>query len=95
MRAKFRNGLDHPEPMLPGQVCRLQWTLPDVYHTFRSGHRLMIQIQGTWFPLLDRNPQVFCDIYCAKPGDYKVATQRVYRDRTHASSIVLPVIPSP
>ena len=95
LRAKFRNGLDHPEPMLPGQVCRLQWTLPDVYHTFRSGHRLMIQIQGTWFPLLDRNPQVFCDIYRAKPGDYKVATQRVYRDRTHASSIVLPVIPSP
>jgi len=95
LRAKFRNGLENPKPLVPGQVCRLQWLLPDVYHTFRSGHQLMVQIQSTWFPLLDRNPQVFCDIYRAKPEDYRSATQRVYRDRAHASALTLPVIPAP
>ncbi len=94
LRAKFRNGLDHPEPLLPGQVYRLRWTLPDVYHTFRSGHRLMVQIQSTWFPLLDRNPQIFCDIYRAQPADYQAATQRVYRDRAHASAVSFPVMPA-
>jgi putative CocE/NonD family hydrolase len=94
LRAKFRNGLENPEPMLPGQIYRLQWTLPDVYHTFRTGHRLMVQIQSTWFPLLDRNPQVFCDVYRALPEDYKIATQRIYRDRAHASSLSIPVLPA-
>ncbi|MDR3620234.1 MAG: CocE/NonD family hydrolase [Paludisphaera borealis] len=79
MRGRFRKSLTSPEPFTPNQPTAVDFTLPDVGHTFRSGHKLMIQIQSTWFPLVDRNPQTFVDIYTAKETDFQKAVQRVYR----------------
>ena len=67
--------------------------MPDVCHTFRSGHRIMVQVQSTWFPLVDRNPQTFVDIYTAKPADFRKATQRVYHCRDRASRLTVSVLP--
>jgi hypothetical protein len=66
--------------------------MPDVLHTFRAGHRIMVQIQSTWFPLVNLNPQTFCNINTASPSDFKVATQRVYRSRAAPSRLTLPVL---
>ncbi|MGA2498281.1 MAG: CocE/NonD family hydrolase [Tepidisphaeraceae bacterium] len=77
-RGKFRNSFERPEPFEPGRVTKVQYLMPDVNHTFRRGHRLMVQVQSTWFPLVDRNPQKFCDIYRASAADFQKATQRVY-----------------
>jgi predicted acyl esterase len=63
--------------------------MPDIFHTFRKGHRIMIQVQSTWFPLIDRNPQQFVDIYNAKKTDYIKATQRIYRSRRYPSYVTL------
>ena len=94
VRAKFRNSFEHPEPLVPGQVTRLDFVMPDVMHTFRRGHRLLVQVQGSWFPLVDRNPQTFVDIYRAKESDFQKASQRVYRTPTESSRIVVNVLPS-
>ena len=67
--------------------------MQDVFHTFRSGHRVMVQVQSSWFPLVDRNPQVFVDIYRAKESDYHRATERVYRSRELPSSVTVLVVP--
>ena len=77
-RGKFRNGFDKPEPFQPGQVTRIAFTMPDVLHTFRPGHRIMVQVQSSWFPLVDRNPQKFVDIYSARKEDFRKAAHRVY-----------------
>ena len=82
MRGKFRNSFEKPEPFVRGQPTPVRFTLPDVCHVFRTGHRLMIQVQSTWFPLVDRNPQAFVDIYSAKPSDFHASTQCVYRAAT-------------
>ena len=66
LRAKFRNSMSHPEAMVPDQPTKLTFTLGDKYHTFLKGHRLMVQIQSSWFPMFDRNPQTFTDIYHAQ-----------------------------
>jgi putative CocE/NonD family hydrolase len=87
MRGKFRNSLETPEPFEPGQPTPLNFTLQDVAHTFQAGHKLMIQVQSTWFPLVDRNPQTFVDIYNAAPSDFQKATQRVYRGVSRPSHI--------
>jgi putative CocE/NonD family hydrolase len=79
MRGKFRNSLEKPEAFVPDQPTAVNFTMPDVAHTFRAGHRIMVQIQSTWFPLVDRNPQKFVDIYSATESDFLKATQRVYR----------------
>src|SRR5262249_11187273 len=79
LRGKFRNSLENPEPFQLGMPTKIAYTLHDVFHTFRPGHRIMVQVQSTWFPLIDRNPQVFEDIYSAKDSDFHKATQRVYR----------------
>jgi uncharacterized protein len=79
MRGKFRNSLEKPEPFVPNQPAAVDFALPDVAHTFRTGHKIMVQIQSTWFPLIDRNPQQFVDIYAAAESDFQRATQRVYR----------------
>jgi putative CocE/NonD family hydrolase len=79
MRGKFRNGFEKPEPFEPGRPTAVKFVMPDICHTFRSGHRMMVQVQSSWFPLVDRNPQTFCDVYAAKPEDFRKATQRVYR----------------
>jgi putative CocE/NonD family hydrolase len=77
-RAKFRNSFVKPEPMTPGKVTRVEFEMPDVLHTFLKGHRLMVQVQSSWFPLVDRNPQKFVDIYNATEGDFQKATERIY-----------------
>jgi putative CocE/NonD family hydrolase len=93
MRGKFRNSFEKPEPFVPNQPTAVKFTLPDVCHTFRSGHRLMVQVHSTWFPLVDRNPQTFLDIYTAKPSDFQKATERVYRSRDLASRVNVLVLP--
>jgi hypothetical protein len=92
MRGKFRNSYERPEPFVPGRPAAVRLALPDVCHTFRSGHRLMVQVQSTWFPLIDRNPQTFCDIYSAQESDFHKSTQRVYHAGEHASRLVLPTL---
>ena len=92
MRAKFRNSLTTPEPLVPNQVTHLEFNLLDRYHTFLKGHRIMVQVQSTWFPLVDRNPQKFVDIYHAKESDFQKATQRVYRSAAYPSHLSLPSI---
>jgi len=92
LRAKFRNSMSRPEPMVPGQPTKLAFTLGDKYHTFLKGHRLMVQIQSSWFPMFDRNPQTFTDIYHAKDSDYRKATHKVYRSASLPSLVTLPVL---
>src|SRR5262249_23741347 len=79
MRGKFRNSYAEPEPFEPGRPTRVKFRMSDVYHTFRPGHRLMVQVQSSWFPLADRNPQTFVDIYSAKECDFRKGRRRVYR----------------
>ncbi|WP_243325056.1 CocE/NonD family hydrolase [Geothrix sp. SG200] len=87
MRGKFRESLSAPAPFVPGQPTRVAWSMNDIFHTFKQGHRVMIQIQSTWFPLMDRNPQVFMNINDAKPGDYQKATHTVFHDAARPSSL--------
>jgi len=92
-RAKFRNSFERPEPMIPNKPALISYELPDVYHTFRKGHKIMVQVQSSWFPLVDRNPQKFMEIPKAKASDFQKATQRVYRSRSLSSSVTLSVEP--
>lgn len=92
-RGKFRKSFEKPEPFVPNQPETVKFKIPDICHTVRPGHRLMVQIQSTWFPLIDRNPQTFVDIYNAKPADFQKATQRVYRSAAAASKITLFTLP--
>ncbi len=92
MRGKFRNDLSNPIPFVPGKVSEVKYTLNDVLHTFKKGHRIMIQIQSSWFPLVDRNPQKFMRIPEADESDYQKATIRIYHDKQNASRIILPVL---
>jgi uncharacterized protein len=77
-RGKFRESFSRPVPFTPGNVTHVEFELRDVLHTFKAGHRMMVQIQSTWFPLVDRNPQTFVNIRTAKESDFRKATQRVY-----------------
>lgn len=79
MRAKYRKSWSKPEPMKPNEVTHIPFAMPDINHTFKKGHRIMIHVQSAWFPLVDRNPQKFLNIYQAKDGDFQKATQRIYR----------------
>ncbi|MDB4934428.1 MAG: Glutaryl-7-ACA acylase [Labilithrix sp.] len=87
MRGKFRNSFEKPEPFEPGKPVLVHFTLPDVGHTFRTGHRIIVQVQSSWFPLVDRNPQTFTDIYKATEADFHIATHRVFRTPDKASSL--------
>ena len=88
MRGRFRNSYEHPEPFVPDEPTRVRVPLQDVLHTFRAGHRIMVQIQSTWFPLVDRNPQTYVEnIYLADEADFVTATQRVYSSATHPSRL--------
>jgi putative CocE/NonD family hydrolase len=91
MRGKFRNSYERPEPFVPNQPTKVEFPTPDIFHTFRKGHRIMVQVQSTWFPLVNRNPQVFTNINRASDSDYQKATQRLYRRADAASHIKLPV----
>ena len=87
MRGKFRNSYVKPEPFKPNDPTKVTINLNDVAHTFLKGHRLMVQVQSTMFPLIDRNPQTFTDIYHAKESDFQKATQRIYRAGDMASHL--------
>ena len=93
MRGKFRNSFEKPEPFSAGEPSSVKFTMQDCYHTFRAGHRIMVQVQSTWFPLVDRNPQTFVDIYSAKESDFRKATQRVYRSKEAASRLTVLINP--
>ena len=91
-RARFRKSFEHPEAVEPGKVIEYSIDLHTNDHTFLRGHQIMVQVQSTWFPVIDRNPQKFVpNIYQASPEDYQIATQRVYHSKEFASSIDLPV----
>ena len=93
MRGKFRHSLEHPEPFVPNMVTPVEFTLPDALHRFKKGHRLMVQVQSSWFPLVDRNPQRFVDIYQATAADFQTATQRIYHTAAASSQITLTILP--
>ncbi|MPQ56435.1 CocE/NonD family hydrolase [Duganella sp. FT27W] len=95
LRGKFRNGFEKPEPFTPGKVEPVNFSMTDINHTFRRGHRIMVQIQSSWFPLVDLNPQTFVDIPKARPEDFRKATQRVYRAPSMFSGIEVQVLPGP
>jgi putative CocE/NonD family hydrolase len=90
-RAKFREGFERPVALTPGRPAHIEFEMPDVYHAFRRGHRVMVQVQSSWFPLVDRNPQRFMEIPKASASDFQKATQRVYRSRGLSSSVTLSV----
>jgi putative CocE/NonD family hydrolase len=91
IRGKFRNGFERAEPFVPGRVTRVAFELPDVQHAFLKGHRIMVQVQSSWFPLFDRNPQTFCNIRAAGEADFRKATHRVYHTARYPSAITLMV----
>jgi putative CocE/NonD family hydrolase len=92
MRGRYRNSLEKPEAFVPGRITEVKYALPDVAHTFKKGHRLMIQVQSTWFPLADRNPQQFINIYKARKEDFIPCEIKVYHDAEHPSHVVIPVL---
>jgi putative CocE/NonD family hydrolase len=92
LRGKFRNSMSNPEPFLPGEATPLRFRLNDVFHTFPAGHRLMVHVQSTWFPMIDRNPGRFMDIWRATDADFEATTQRVFRSADRPSRLVLPVV---
>jgi putative CocE/NonD family hydrolase len=92
LRGRFRSSFEKPEPLVPGRVTEFTIDLHDADHRFLKGHKIMVQVQSTWFPLIDRNPQTFVEnIFLAQGSDYRPATQRVFRSKAHPSQIVLPV----
>ena len=95
MRAKFRDSWTNPTPLVPGKMVSVNSEMPDVNHTFRAGHRIMVQVQSSWFPLVDRNPQTFTDIPFAKPEQFVKATETIYRSTDAASGVEVLVVPQP
>jgi predicted acyl esterase len=94
LRGRYRNDPSAPEPIVPGEIVAYNLPLPHVCHAFLPGHRIMVQIQSSWFPLYDRNPQSFVEnIFFARPEDFITATQRVYLGGDTPSHIELPLIP--
>ncbi len=92
MRGKFRNSFEKPEPFLPNQVTEVSFEIPDLAHQFKKGHRIMIQVQNSWFPLVDINPQKFVNIYEAEEKDFIKATHRIYHDEQRPSSISVGIL---
>jgi predicted acyl esterase len=91
-RGKFRKSFEKPVPFEPNKPDRITFDLPDVAHTWRAGHRIMVQVQSSWFPLTDRNPQKFLEIPKAQPADFQKATQRVYTGGADGSRIQFKVV---
>ena len=89
MRGRYRNSFSSPEPFTPGKPTQVKYTLPDVAHTFKKGHRMMVQVQSSWFPLVDRNPQQFIDIYHAKDDAFLKETIQIFHNQ---SKLILPVV---
>ena len=91
-RGKYRNSFEHPEPFVPSQVTKVKFVLPDVNHTFKKGHKIMVQIQSSWFPLFDRNPQTFTNIYLCDEDAFQKATHRVYRSPEHPTHLSFQIL---
>ena len=91
-RCKFRHSFEKPEPLTPGQVTEVAFDINEIAHTFKKGHRLMVQVQSSWFPLVDRNPQTFVNIPTCTEKDFQKANIRIYHDAGHPSGIILPVL---
>jgi len=95
IRGRYRNGYERPEPFPPGEPVQVRLPLQDVLHTFAAGHRVMVQVQSSWFPMVDRNPQTWVEnIFSAKPGDYAPATHRVHRSPARPSSLRVGILPA-
>lgn len=92
MRGRYRNSFSAPEAFEPNKITTVKYSLPDVAHTFKKGHKIMVQIQSSWFPIADRNPQKFVDIYHCDDSDFQKATIRIYHDAQNQSKIILPVL---
>lgn len=92
MRGRFRHSFEQPEAFVPGKTEQVKFELPDVAHSFKKGHRLMVQIQSTWFPLFDRNPQQFVDPYTCDPNSFVPCEVRLQHNAKESSSIGLPVL---
>lgn len=91
--ARFRNSFEKPEPLTPNQPAKISFDMPGIAHTFKKGHRIMVQIQSTWFPLVARNPQKFMDNYkLATAADFQKAVERIYRGGANSSLIELPIM---
>lgn len=93
MRAKYRNSWSKPSALTPNKVEKVEFVLPDICHTFKKGHKIMVQIQSSWFPIVDRNPQTFCDIFNADESAFKKATHRLYLGGGQASRLQVSVLP--
>ena len=94
-RARYRDGFDKAEPLVPGQITRIGFAINDVFHTFQRGHRIMVQVQSSWFPFIDRNPQTFVpNIYEAKDSDFIKATHRIYHNDVQASALHMKILPA-
>lgn len=93
-RAKFRHSLESPQRLTPGKMTEIDFRMPDLFHTFRRGHRIMVQVQSSWFPLTDRNPQIFTNIPFAKPEDFRKATETVFHQKGAASGVEVMVMPN-
>jgi hypothetical protein len=92
-RGRYRESMETPKAITAGTPLLYRFELPTANHVFLPGHRIMVQVQSSWFPLYDRNPQTFVpNIFWAKPGDYKKATQRVYHAPGQASYVELPLV---
>lgn len=91
--ARFRNSFQRPEPLVPNRAAKISYVMPGIVHTFKKGHRIMVQIQSTWFPLVARNPQKFMPNYKQSvEADFQRATERIYHGGATASQIILPVV---
>jgi putative CocE/NonD family hydrolase len=91
-RGRYRNSYEKPEAFIPGTITKINFKVGDIAHTFKRGHRIMVQIQSSWFPLADRNPQKFVDIYHCKDSDFQKADIRIYHNANNASNIILPIL---
>jgi len=92
MRGKYRNSFEKPEPFVPGKITEVKYEIPDVAHTFKKGHRIMVQVQNSWFPLVDRNPQKFVNIYKCSDSDFQKATHRIYHEAKYPSNIKVSIL---
>jgi putative CocE/NonD family hydrolase len=94
-RGKFRNSFEKPEPFTPNQPAKIEFGMPDICHVFRPGHRIMVQIQSSWFPLVDLNPQTFTNIYKAERSQFHKADEKIYRSGATASVLRVNILPAP
>jgi putative CocE/NonD family hydrolase len=93
LRGRYRKSYEHPEAVTPNSTTEFKYSLHTQSYRFQKGHRIMVQVQSTWFPIIDRNPQTFVpNIFEAKASDYRAATVKVYRTPQAASHVVLPVV---